>query len=66
MSLPQALTGALAAEHLFVAGAVHAGPETVLLLSPDEPGFWPHVSAQPEFADGGPDPLDQIGVACRP
>ncbi|MFD2172739.1 ferredoxin [Rhodobacter lacus] len=38
---------------------VHEGAETVLLLAPDEPGFWPHVTAQPEFADGAKDPLDR-------
>ncbi len=58
MSLPQALTEALAAEHLFVAGMAAASAETILLLSPDEPGFWDHVTAEPEFADGRPDPLD--------
>ncbi|MCR8725913.1 ferredoxin [Frigidibacter sp. ROC022] len=32
---------------------------SIALLSPDEPGFWNHVTAQPEFLDGGPDPLDR-------
>ena len=30
---------------------------TVVLLGPQEPGFWPHLKAQPEW--GGPDPLDR-------
>ncbi len=38
---------------------VHDGGQTVLLLAPDEPGFWAHATAQPEFADGAPDPLDR-------
>lgn len=59
MSLPEPLLQALAAERLFVAGMVHEGDETVVLLSPDEPGFWAHVTVQPEFADGAPDPLDR-------
>ncbi|MFT3688228.1 ferredoxin [Paenirhodobacter sp.] len=44
---------------LFVSGALHEGAETIYLLSPDEPGFWRHVTAQPEFADGRADPLDR-------
>jgi epoxyqueuosine reductase len=35
------------------------GLATVLMLSPDEPGFWAHATAAPEFADGAPDPLDR-------
>jgi epoxyqueuosine reductase len=53
-------------ERLFVSGIVPVLPEddlgaarTVLLLSPDEPGFWQHVTAAPEFADGARDPLDR-------
>ncbi|MEX1660077.1 ferredoxin [Thioclava sp. 15-R06ZXC-3] len=53
------LPEALARDHLFVSGALHEGTQTVLLLSPDEPGFWAHVTAQPEFDDGVPDPLDR-------
>ena len=53
------LNHALSAHRLFVSGALHEGPETLLLISPDEPGFWAHVTAQPEFTDGRPDPLDR-------
>jgi len=57
----------LAAHQLEVFGGFHPGPEdtvpkgsqTLLLLGPREPGFWPHVSAAPEFSDGTPDPLDR-------
>ena len=35
------------------------GFATLVLLGPAEPGFWPHVTAAPEFVDGGPDPLDR-------
>ncbi len=35
------------------------GTATLLLLGPREPGFWAHVSAQPEFRDGASDPLDR-------
>ncbi len=44
------------------------GTRTLLLLGPKEPGFWPHVTAQPEW--NGPDPVDRWsrrvigGVAC--
>lgn len=57
-----------AQEHrLFVAGICTALPAdnlakgmlSIHLLSPDEPGFWAHATAQPEFADGQPDPLDR-------
>lgn len=56
-----------AAHRLDVFGAFHPGPQdgvppgtrTLLLLGPGEPGFWPHVTASPEFADGAPDPLDR-------
>ena len=62
------LAGALGAAHLTILGGFHpdppmphipAGTGTLLLLGPAEPGFWAHVSAEPEFADGAPDPLDR-------
>ncbi|UYV38000.1 ferredoxin [Rhodobacteraceae bacterium D3-12] len=40
-------------------GALHDGPDTLLLLGPNEPGFWAHFTAQPEYSDGLPDPLDR-------
>ena len=33
------------------------GTRSLLLLGPKEPGFWPHLTAQPEWA--GPDPVDR-------
>lgn len=45
-----------------------AGTQTLLLIGPKEPGFWPHLQSQPEWA--GPDPVDRwsrrvIGqIAC--
>lgn len=33
------------------------GTRTLLLLGPQEPGFWPHLQAQPEWA--GPNPVDR-------
>lgn len=54
------------ANHLSVLGAFHTdaddealGLGTLVLLGPDEPGFWAHVTAQPEFKDTAPDPLDR-------
>lgn len=35
------------------------GSGTLVLLGPAEPGFWKHVTAQREFADGAPDPMDR-------
>ena len=63
------------AEQLAVLGRLHTEPEdglgqsTIVLLGPGEPGFWAHVTASPEFADGTPDPLDRwservIGQIC--
>ena len=40
-------------------GGLHDGGDTILLLGPREPGFWPHFTAQPEYGDGLPDPLDR-------
>ena len=51
--------------HLTIFGALHTRPEdklgdgTLLLLGPHEPGFWPYVSAEPEFNDKAPDPMDR-------
>jgi epoxyqueuosine reductase len=68
----------LARHRLTVLGGFHVsegdeglpkGTRTLLLVGPQEPGFWAHVQAQPEW-DGGPDPVDRwsrrvIGrVAC--
>ncbi|MDT8854432.1 ferredoxin [Paracoccaceae bacterium Fryx2] len=59
---------ALAAAHaLEIFGGFHAQPEdtlpkgtaTLLLLGPREPGFWPHLTTQPEWLDGAPDPVDR-------
>ena len=72
------LQAALAAHHLTVLGGFHPteedgtppGTETLLLLGPAEPGFWAHMTAQPEWLDDAPDPVDRwsrrvIGtIAC--
>ncbi len=58
---------AFASEHqLFLSGAFHSAPEhhlpadgTLFLLSPNEPGFWAHLTASPEFRDAAPDPIDR-------
>ena len=63
----EAVAEAAAPHQLAVMGALHVGPEdglpedfgTLALLGPLEPGFWPHVTATPEFTDGGPEPLDR-------
>ena len=65
-SLP-ALTARLAEHRLEVLGGFQiaadeeglpAGTRTLLLIGPAEPGFWPHLTSQPEW-DGRPDPLDR-------
>lgn len=40
-------------------GSLPPGTRTLLLLGPAEPGFWPHLTAQPEWQDGQPDPVDR-------
>ena len=73
-----AISGRAAGHALAVSGAFHPGPGdelpegtgTLLLLSPAEPGFWAHLTAQPEWRDGAPDPIDRWsrrvigGMAC--
>ena len=45
------------------------GTRAVVMLGPQEPGFWAHVRSQPEW-DGAPDPVDRWsrrvigGLAC--
>jgi len=48
--------------------ALHPAPDdpdlpsntgTLLMLGPDEPAFWPAVTASPEWRDGAPDPMDR-------
>lgn len=61
------ITARAAPHFLDIFGAFHPGPDdaapagcgTLVLLAPREPGFWPHFTAQPEYRDGAPDPLDR-------
>ncbi len=60
------ITRAAQAQGLAVSGTVAQGaaplPEgvrTLVLLSPDEPRFWPIFTASAEYRDGAPDPLDR-------
>lgn len=56
-----------AGERLMVAGAFHPAADdglppdiaTLVLFAPAEPGYWAHVTASPEWADGTPDPIDR-------
>jgi len=64
----------LTPHYLTVMGGFHTGLppglQTVLLISPAEPGFWPHFKSSAEWQDGKPDPMDRwsqrvlSGVAC--
>jgi hypothetical protein len=40
-------------------GDLPPGTQTLLLLSPHEPAFWPAFQATPEARDGRPDPMDR-------
>ena len=53
--LPQVL----AAEQLIILGHTDLDDGTILLIGPDEPAFWPHFTASPEYQDEAPDPLDR-------
>ena len=35
------------------------GPGTIVLLGPDEPGFWDHFTATPEYKDKAANPMDR-------
>jgi len=61
------LTARLAGERLELLGGFMvaegeagfpAGTRSLLMLGPKEPGFWPHLTTQPEW-DGQPDPVDR-------
>ncbi|MAZ25541.1 MAG: ferredoxin [Cytophagaceae bacterium] len=39
--------------------AVPEGAGTLILLGPDEPGFWPEFRRSPEYSDDAPPPLDR-------
>ncbi|TRW97435.1 ferredoxin [Paracoccus sp. M683] len=54
-----AISDLIPPEGLFVSGLCHEGGGTVVLISPDEPGFWPVFVASAEYADGQPDPMDR-------
>lgn len=63
----QALSDAAKAQGLALRGGLHPGAEdaapegcqTLVLLGPDEPHFWAHFTASPEYQDKASDPLDR-------
>jgi hypothetical protein len=63
-----ALIDAALADHALISlGGFQAAPDdalpkgtrTLLLVGPRQPGFWPHLTAQPEWQDDAPDPVDR-------
>lgn len=64
---PEGIAAQAAALRLDILGGFHAeddpglppGTRTLLLLGPLEPGFWPLLTASPEWQDGAPDPMDR-------
>lgn len=64
-ALPPALFDLAGAHHLTASGALHLAPDeipglqTLVLLSPAEPGFWDHFTATPEYRDGARDPMNR-------
>lgn len=67
MSLYNAIRAQAKRDALDVFGAFHPGAQdaapkgtgTVVLLGPDEPGFWDQFRGSPEYNDAQPDPLDR-------
>lgn len=55
----QAIEDTAHAVGLTVLGALHEAGDTIVLLGPDEPAFWPLFKASPEYSDGQPDPMDR-------
>lgn len=55
------------AQHLSILGGFHPtaedavpnGCQTLLLLGPDEPDFWPAFTQSDEYNDSAPDPMDR-------
>jgi epoxyqueuosine reductase len=62
--------GVFGALHLTAEDGLRPDLRTLVLLGPEEPGFWPHLTQQPEWQDSGPDPVDRWsrrvigGLAC--
>lgn len=62
-----ALQGSARSRHLSILGGFHPGPDdkvpkecqTLLMLGPDEPVFWPAFLTSAEACDGAPDPIDR-------
>ena len=62
-----AIARTASAHHLSVFGAFHLKPgdglpqrlQTLILLGPEEPGFWAHVTGVPEWQDAASDPIDR-------
>jgi ferredoxin len=57
----------LQAEALTIVGGFHPEPDhwfdgyqTALMIGPDEPRFWNYFTAQPEYNDRAPDPMDRF------
>lgn len=67
MTTLAAIAARAAADHLAPIGAFHTcqgdglpeGIKTLVLLGPDEPGFWACLTASAEWRDGAPDPVDR-------
>lgn len=63
--MPERLSTLAAAVHLAPFGTLHLRPgelpgmQSLILLGPDEPGFWAHFTASPEYRDGAEDPMNR-------
>ena len=53
------LASALARFALVPVGSLDDNGQTIVLVGPDEPAFWPLFTESPEYKDGSPDPMDR-------
>ncbi|WP_407495119.1 ferredoxin [Pseudooceanicola sp. MF1-13] len=53
------ITAALGTDKCATRDDLPPGTQTLLMLSPDEPRFWPMFIDTPEYRDGQPDPMDR-------
>ncbi|RBW45943.1 ferredoxin [Loktanella sp. D2R18] len=53
------LTATLAPYALAPLGTLTDDGQSIVLVGPDEPAFWPVFTQSPEYKDGAPDPMDR-------
>ena len=63
MTDPDRIEDVLQTHHLTLLGGLHSGLpdgfQTLYLVGPAEPGFWPNLKLSPEWQSGAADPVDR-------